>query len=176
MEEHNVPGIPDSVRPGLQILFIGYNPSLRSGEMGHNYAGRGNRFWKLLFDAGLTERLMKPAEDRDLLSIGYGFTNIVARPTRRADEITAAEYAEGRMRLRELLSQIKPKIVCFVGKGVYEQYACRKDIPWGAQAVETVPGVIDFVAPSSSGLVRMPYQDILTVYQQLSGLLGTEED
>lgn len=170
MKENNRPGIPDSVRAGLDILFIGYNPSLRSGEVGHNYAGRGNRFWKLLFEAGLTERLMHPSEDRDLLAVGYGFTNIVARPTRRADEITKEEYAEGRVQLRQLLEANSPKIACFVGKGVYEQYACRKQIPWGRQQAGPVPGVVDFVVPSSSGLVRMPYGEILAVYKGLREL------
>jgi TDG/mug DNA glycosylase family protein len=171
MDNDHTRGIPDSVRQGLDILFIGYNPSLRSGEVGHNYAGRGNRFWKLLHDAGLTDRLMHPSEDRDLLSVGYGFTNIVARPTRRADEITKEEYAEGRLILRRLLAEWRPKIACFVGKGVYEQYALRKDVPWGVQNHQPVEGVIDYVVPSSSGLVRMPFSEIVVQYRGLFELL-----
>ncbi|KEO83061.1 mismatch-specific DNA-glycosylase [Tumebacillus flagellatus] len=163
--------IPDSLAPDLQILFIGYNPSLRSGEVGHNYAGKNNRFWKLLHEAGLTERRMSPTEDHDLLSVGYGFTNIVARPTRRADEITKDEYAEGRKLLAEKLRTYRPKIACFVGKGVYEQYALRKNILWGVQPQSTVDGVLDFVAPSSSGLVRMPYPELLAIYQELKKLI-----
>ena len=163
--------IPDSIAPGLSILFIGYNPSLRSGELGHHYAGRGNRFWKLLHDAGLTPRLYKPDEDCTLLALGYGFTNIVSRPTRRADEITRAEYAAGRVELRKKVESYRPRVCCFVGKGVYEQYAGCRQTDWGVQAEQAVPGVIDFVAPSSSGLVRMPYADILAIYKQLQSLL-----
>jgi double-stranded uracil-DNA glycosylase len=170
--DHDNGGIPDSVAPGLRILFIGYNPSLTSGAVGHNYAGRGNRFWKLLHGAGLTARQMAPTEDRDLVRVGYGFTNIVARPTRRADEITREEYAEGRVILRDLLQKSRPQIACFVGKGVYEQYlgsvaARGRVIQWGEQPVQSVEGVVDFVAPSSSGLVRMPYEGILAIYKQL---------
>ncbi|WP_172844415.1 mismatch-specific DNA-glycosylase [Tumebacillus algifaecis] len=172
MRELNQQPIPDSIKKGLRILFIGYNPSLTSGEIGHNYAGRGNRFWRLLHDAGLTPRLIKPAEDRDLLEIGYGFTNIVARSTRRADEITRQEYAEGRVRLRELISEHTPMVACFVGKGVYEEYNGHRSIPWGVQPESAVPGVIDFVAPSSSGLVRMKYEDILEIYRELSVLVN----
>jgi TDG/mug DNA glycosylase family protein len=163
--------IPDSVAQGLKILFIGYNPSLTSGEVGHNYAGKNNRFWKLLHDAGLTERKMSPTEDRNLIPLGYGFTNIVARPTRRADEITKQEYAEGRVLLAQKLQTYRPQVACFVGKGVYEQYARQKDIPWGRQPQATVEGVVDFVAPSSSGLVRMPYPEILQIYQELKKLI-----
>jgi TDG/mug DNA glycosylase family protein len=163
-----VNGIPDSVGPGMKVLFIGYNPSLRSGEVGHNYAGRGNRFWKLLFESGLTDRLRKPEEDRDLLRIGYGFTNIVSRPTRAADEITKEEYAQGRVRLRALIEEWRPQVAAFVGKGVYEQYSLRKKVPWGVQKEPLVEGVVDYVMPSSSGLVRMPYEEILEVYRGLA--------
>jgi TDG/mug DNA glycosylase family protein len=172
-EKTQMQGIPDSIQNGLRILFIGYNPSLTSGEIGHNYAGRGNRFWRLLYDAGLTPRLMKPTEDRDLLAYGYGFTNIVSRPTRRADEITRQEYAEGRVILRGKIMTYRPKIACFVGKGVYEQYNGHGIIPWGVQPVPAVEGVIDFVAPSSSGLVRMKYEEILAIYQDLARLVNT---
>ena len=163
--------IPDSIAPGLSILFVGYNPSLRSGEMGHNYAGRGNRFWKLLHDGGLTPRLYKPEEDRSLLCLGYGFTNIVSRPTRRADEITRAEYAAGRVELQNKVERYRPRVCCFVGKGVYEQYALRRQADWGVQTEPMVAGVIDYVAPSSSGLVRMPYAEILSIYKGLQSLL-----
>lgn len=176
MNEPHIPGIPDSLQPGLLILFVGYNPSLRSGELGHNYAGRGNRFWKLLHQSGLTDRLLEPKHDRSLVHIGYGFTNIVDRPTRRADEITRREYAIGRLQLKEKIETYRPKIVCFVGKGVYEQYSGHRYIPWGAQPQATVEGVVDFVAPSSSGLVRMHFDEILAVYHDLKALADTLRD
>ncbi|MGZ4112265.1 MAG: mismatch-specific DNA-glycosylase [Tumebacillaceae bacterium] len=168
--------IPDSLRTGMRILFIGYNPSLRSGELGHNYASNNNRFWKLLHEAGLTDRLVKATEDRDLLEIGYGFTNIVSRPTRRADEITKEEYAAGRIELRNTIATYRPRVACFVGKGVYEQYSRRKQIPWGVQQEPMVPGVIDFVAPSSSGLVRMPFAEVAAIYRQLTDLIAEMKD
>ncbi len=170
-DNHSFQVLPDSIAFGLRVLFIGYNPSLTSGEIGHNYAGRGNRFWRLLHDAGLTDYQVKPTEDRELLSIGYGFTNIVSRPTRRADEISRKEYAEGRIRLRELIAEYRPKVACFVGKGVYEEYNGHRNIPWGVQPDSAVPGVIDFVAPSSSGLVRMKYEEILEIYKLLRQII-----
>ncbi|HEU4965186.1 MAG TPA: mismatch-specific DNA-glycosylase [Bacilli bacterium] len=171
--DYQMQGIPDSLAEGLLILFVGYNPSLRSGVLGHNYAGRGNRFWKLLHESGLTEKLLEPSNDRDLLAQGYGFTNIVDRPTRRADEITRQEYAAGRVKLREKLATYRPRIVCYVGKGVYEQFTGHRYIPWGVQPQDTVQGTIDFVAPSSSGLVRMPFEDIRHIYEELKKLADT---
>ncbi|WP_226666683.1 mismatch-specific DNA-glycosylase [Metabacillus litoralis] len=157
----------DHLKLGLTVLFIGFNPSLVSGQVGHNYANKNNRFWKILYEAGITDRLYLPEEDLKLLDKGIGFTNIVSRPTRAADEITKEEYQEGRKILYEKITSYKPKIACFVGKGVYLQYSHLKKAPWGQQEKNIVPGVIDFVAPSSSGLVRMKMKDVTTIYKHL---------
>jgi TDG/mug DNA glycosylase family protein len=159
--------ISDHVKNDLNILFVGFNPSIRSSELGHHYANPNNRFWKILYEAGLTTRKYEAAEDAQLLDFGYGFTNIVQRPTKAADEITKEEYKEGREILKRKIEQYKPKVVCFVGKGVYQQYSGRKVAPWGKQNESVVPGVIDFVAPSSSGLVRMKMDEIVSIYKQL---------
>ncbi|MBM7655007.1 mismatch-specific DNA-glycosylase [Neobacillus cucumis] len=159
--------IDDHLAEDLKILFVGFNPSIRSSELGHHYANPNNRFWKILFEAGLTTRKYEAAEDAQLLEMGYGFTNIVARPTKAADEITKEEYKEGREILKGKIERFKPKVVCFVGKGVYQEYSGRKSAPWGKQMESVVPDVIDFVAPSSSGLVRMKLNEIVAIYQQL---------
>ncbi|GAA3406456.1 mismatch-specific DNA-glycosylase [Paenibacillus hodogayensis] len=160
--------IPDHLDVGLNILFIGYNPSVRSGETGHHYANPHNRFWKIIHEAGLTPRRYKPEEDGELLKLGYGFTNIVARPTRTAAEITKEEYKAGRLRLMRTIGEYKPKVACFVGKGVYEQYVGGKTAAWGAQPHSLVPGVIEFVAPSSSGLVRMSVEEMTDIFRGLN--------
>ncbi|WP_040208764.1 mismatch-specific DNA-glycosylase [Neobacillus jeddahensis] len=163
--------INDHIKEKLVILFVGFNPSIRSSELGHHYANPNNRFWRILFEAGLTTRKYEPFEDGELLQLGFGFTNIVQRPTKAADEITKEEYREGRRLLKQKIKQYRPKAVCFVGKGVYQQYSGRKMAPWGIQQESIVPGVMDFVAPSSSGLVRMKMDEIVEIYQQLTKLI-----
>ncbi|WP_127583886.1 mismatch-specific DNA-glycosylase [Paenibacillus koleovorans] len=159
--------IPDHLEKGLNILFIGYNPSIRSGETGHHYANPTNRFWRVLQLSGLTPRLYKPTEDGELLKLGYGFTNIVSRPTRTAAEITAEEYAQGRIELRSKLERIRPLAACYVGKGVYEQFGGDRSAGWGLQPASVVPGVEDFVTPSTSGLVRMSLEELAAIFRQL---------
>ena len=159
--------IDDHLAADLKILFVGFNPSIRSSELGHHYANPNNRFWKILFEAGLTPRKYEATEDAKLLDLGYGFTNIVERPTKAADEITKEEYREGREILIKKIKQYRPKVVCFVGKGVYQEYSGKKLAPWGKQTEQIVTGVIDFVAPSSSGLVRMKINEIVYIYRQL---------
>lgn len=167
--------IPDHLEPGLSILFIGFNPSITSGETGHHYAYKGNRFWRILERSGLTPRLYQTEEDGELLKLGYGFTNIVARPTKGIEDITREEYAEGREILKQKLEQYRPDIACFVGKGVYTQYSKRTKVEWGFQDDPIVPEIHEFVAPSSSGLVRMSMDEIVAIYAQLSDFVSEKK-
>ncbi|WP_172253683.1 mismatch-specific DNA-glycosylase [Saccharibacillus deserti] len=169
-----MPEIHDHLDSGLSVLFIGFNPSLRSGETGHHYANPRNRFWRILEDSGLTPRRYGPEEDGELLKLGYGFTNIVARPTRGIDDIGREEYREGREILRGKLANCLPQVACYVGKGVYTEFTGRKRAAWGFQKESAVDGVIDFVAPSSSGLVRMPLREIVDIYTELRLFLEEE--
>lgn len=163
--------VPDYLEQNLTILFIGFNPSIRSGETGHHFASPNNRFWKILFAAGITPYKFQAAEGYKLLELGFGLTNIVSRPTKSAAEITKEEYQEGRQLLKEKIAKYKPKVACYVGKGVYKEYSRKKDILWGAQSHSVNTGTIDFVAPSSSGLVRMSMDEITAIYRQLKALL-----
>ncbi|CEG27446.1 mismatch-specific DNA-glycosylase [Bacillus sp. B-jedd] len=165
--------LQDHIRPGLDILFIGFNPSILSGMTGHHFASPNNRFWKILHEAGITPEKFKPEEDLLLPEIGLGLTNIVERPTKSAEEITKEEYRDGREILKEKIRFYKPLIACFVGKGVYQQYSLKKEIPWGEQQEQIVPGTADFVAPSSSGLVRMKIEEIIGIYSELPSLAAT---
>ncbi|WP_192892963.1 G/U mismatch-specific DNA glycosylase [Planococcus salinus] len=159
--------IPDHLRKGLKILFVGFNPSIRSAETGHHFANPTNRFWKLLFQAGLTPKQYVPEEDGQLLNLGYGLTNIVARPTKEAAEISKAEYLEGAALLQQKIKNYQPKAVCFVGKGVYQQFSSRRAVDWGEQPESVMPGTVEYVAPSSSGLVRMKLGDMIEIYKGL---------
>lgn len=163
--------IADHLRKNLDVIFVGFNPSIRSSETGHHYANPNNRFWRILHEAGITPRKYDTTEDFKLLDLGYGMTNIVARPTKAADEIAKEEYQQGKEELRLKIIALKPKIVCFVGKGVYLQYSGRKEAPWGIQQESVVPGVIDYVAPSSSGLVRMKMEDVVEIYRGIPKLI-----
>jgi double-stranded uracil-DNA glycosylase len=159
--------VNDHLQPDMKILFVGFNPSIRSSETGHHFANPTNRFWKILHESGLTPRKLAPEEDSQLLAYGYGLTNIVARPTKEAAEISKAEYAEGRALLQEKITSYKPKAVCFVGKGVYQEFSKKRKVDWGVQHEPVIPGIVEYVAPSSSGLVRMKLPEVTEIYQGL---------
>ncbi|MDR3566136.1 MAG: mismatch-specific DNA-glycosylase [Negativicutes bacterium] len=162
--------VSDILTPGLAVVFIGFNPGARSAETGHHFAGYSNKFWKLLYTAGLTPRQLKPEEAVTLPAYGYGITNIVARPSRTAAEITKAEFRAGRDILREKLSRLQPRIAAYAGIGVYKEFAGMSEVVCGRQPAEMVPGIIDFVLPSPSGLNRMLFTEQLAYYQALHDL------
>ena len=158
----------DLLRPGLKLVFCGYNPSLRSGSTGYHYAHPANRFWRVLFAAGVTDRLYRPEEDRVLLEEGIGFTNLCPRPTRRADELTKPEIRAGAEALRATLKSLQPRAVAYTGIGVYRWFLGTSKVGWGVQEDPVVPGVTDVVVPSPSGLNRMVFDELVEHYEVLA--------
>lgn len=91
--------LQELLRPGLRAVFVGINPSPVSVAAGHYYQGRlGLRFWQRLQDHGVTPRLPRGAEDDAAFSHGFGFADLIRRPTRAASELPRSEMkaaAEG---------------------------------------------------------------------------------
>lgn len=163
--------LPGTGDPALRLLIVGFNPSPRSASSGHHYAGRNNQFWRLLAAAGVTPRLLSPAEGDELTRWGVGATNLVARPTRGADELSRAELRAGVPRLKALAAAHRPRALAYSGKGVYLAAAGRARAPWGLQADSLVAGVADVVLPSPSGRVRMSFEAKLEHYRLLTRFL-----
>ncbi|MEU1460869.1 G/U mismatch-specific DNA glycosylase [Streptomyces sp. NPDC005727] len=111
--------VPDVVADGLRVLFCGINPGLMSAATGHHFARPGNRFWPVLHLSGFTPRLLKPAEQREMLTYGLGITNVVARATARADELTAEEYVTGGQSLTARVTRLRPRWLAVVGVTAY---------------------------------------------------------
>jgi double-stranded uracil-DNA glycosylase len=161
----------DLLKPGLELLFCGYNPSLRSGLSGHHYAHPGNRFWRVLYAAGVTDRMYLPEDDGRLLDLGIGFTNLASRPTRRADELTREEIRAGAAALLAKLERYKPRAVAYTGIGVYRWFRATSKVGWGVQEDAAVPGVADVVVPSPSGLNRMSFEELVDHFRVLTSFL-----
>ncbi len=108
-------------RPGLDVLFVGLNPSLPSMEAGHYHRGNlGKRFWKRLRSAALVENADDGREDEALLDSGLGITDLVPRPTARADEITEEEFSLGAQFVLYQIQSGNPRVVCFIYKKALE--------------------------------------------------------
>ena len=140
--------LPDYLRRDLDLVFVGINPGRRSAQAGHHYAGPGNHFWPLLFEAGLVPQPLTFADDRRVLEFGVGLTNLVDRMTPGIEGLSRDEMRTGAARLRQKLRRYRPRVVCFNGKAIYEIFSrCRCE--FGLQD-ERAEGSIAYVMPSTS--------------------------
>jgi TDG/mug DNA glycosylase family protein len=142
--------VPDVIAPGLDVLFCGINPGLYSGATGHHFARPGNRFWPALHLSGFTDRLLAPYEKGDLLGLGLGITNLVARATARADELTDEELRRGGKRLVKKLHEYEPRFLAVLGLSAYRSaFGVQASVGPQPEAVGTTRL---WVLPNPSGL------------------------
>ncbi len=159
--------LSDLLAPGLSVLFCGINPGLYSAATGHHFARPGNRFWPALFAAGFTDRLLHPSEERDLLPLGYGITNVVPRATASADELTDEELVAGGKRLRAKVKKFAPRFLAVLGVGAYRVAFAQPKASLGLQD-EQLGETRMWVLPSPSGL-NAHYQpkDLAKLFREL---------
>ncbi len=138
------------ITSGLRVLFCGINPGLYSAAVGHHFGRPGNRFWPVLHASGFSPRCLAPSEQRVLLDLGCGITNVVARTTARADELTAAEIVAGGRALRSKVCRQRPAYLAVLGVGAYRTaFGCRA-AGVGLQS-EALGGTRLWVLPNPSG-------------------------
>ncbi len=169
--------LPVLLRPGLRLVFIGYNPAVFSAERGHYYARPGNVFWRQLSESGIVGRPVGPEDDRLLQDeAGIGFVDLCARPTVRAEHLERHEIIEGARLLRERLEHHQPRIAVFSGRGIYQHFARfaltlrQSELakrPYGPQP-ERIGQTIPWVTPSSSGLASRWHRERLELLRQLA--------
>src|SRR5258708_7272049 len=143
--------IADVAAPGLRVLFCGINPGLYSAAAGYHFARPGNRFWPALHESGFTDRLLRPSEQEQLLGCGLGITNIVARSTARADELSAAELVTGGELLAAKVARLRPRWLA-VGRGTAYRTAFGKPRAAGRPQDGPVGGARGGGAPQTHGL------------------------
>lgn len=143
--------VADVLAPDLKVLFCGINPGLYTAAIGHHFGRPGNRFWPALYAAGITERLLSPYEERELLPLGYGITNLVARASARADDLEENELREGARTLERKVRRYRPRFVAFLGITAYRTAFQRPRAVLGLQA-ETLAEAKIWVLPNPSGL------------------------
>jgi double-stranded uracil-DNA glycosylase len=166
--------LPDYLRRGMKLVVVGFNPGERSARLGHYYAGRGNLFWPMLYDAGLVPELLDYQDDKRLIEFGIGLTDLVKRPTRGIEEIDRHEFAEGRVLLAQKLEQYAPRVIAFNGKLVFEKFA-QRSCKLGLQK-ERLYGALVFVLPSTSGQNAVGRRQKLRHFRQLAQVLKRLKD
>jgi TDG/mug DNA glycosylase family protein len=159
--------LPDVIAPKLSVLFCGINPGLYTAAVQQHFGRPGNRFWPVLHRAGFTPRLFHPSEQFELLDLGYGITNVVARATARADELTREELKEGAAILTKKVLRYKPEYLAIVGVGAYRTAFERPKAKMNLQE-ETIGATKIWVLPNPSGL-NANYQadELVALFREL---------
>ncbi|WP_078887637.1 G/U mismatch-specific DNA glycosylase [Streptomyces sp. NRRL S-118] len=143
--------VPDVIASGLSVLFCGINPGLMSAATGHHFARPGNRFWPVLHRSGFTPRRLKPSEQDELLTYGLGITNVVARATARADELSDEEFREGGRLLAVKVAELKPRWLAVAGVTAYRTAFHDRTARIGPQE-RTIGDTRIWALPNPSGL------------------------
>ena len=167
---HVIQTLRDYLKPGLDLVFVGINPGIKSAEAGHHYAGPGNHFWPLLFASGLVTEPLTYRDDARVIEWNIGLTNIVDRASRSSSDLSINELRGGAAALRAKLLRYSPRVACFNGKGIYEVFAGR---PSGFGVQDQLVGTtIPFVMPSTSARTAA-YQrsDKLRYFLELRGVV-----
>lgn len=177
--------LPDYVRPGLRLVFVGINPSVYSVERGHYFARSTSRFWpafsrsrlSLPVREGLGKERLGPEDDAALLEFGIGFTDVVKRPTRNAAALPASEFRVWTPRLLERLERTRPLVACFHGVTGYRAFL-RYGLGEREQGVELGPQPRMFgstrlyVVPNPSPAnAHYRLEDQVAWYDRLAGFL-----
>ncbi len=160
--------LPDIIAPNIDVLFCGINPSLYSAAVGHHFARPGNRFWKTLYAAGFTDRLLSPFEDQTLLQRGYGLTNLAPRATARADELDSQELLIGHEQLAAKIEHYQPRFLAILGISAYRTAFSQPKAVMGCQN-HTIADTIVWVLPNPSGLnAHYQLDGLKRVYEELA--------
>jgi TDG/mug DNA glycosylase family protein len=159
--------VPDLIAANLKVLFAGINPGLYTAALGHHFGRRGNRFWPTPHAAGFTTRRFSPFEERELLPLGYGITNVVPRTTVSADQLDADEIRAGGKKLIAKVKRYRPSVLAILGVGAYRIAFDRPKAKVGRQD-ETIGDTKIWVLPNPSGL-NANYQaaDLARVFREL---------
>jgi TDG/mug DNA glycosylase family protein len=188
--------LPDLLRPGLRVVFVGFAASEESARRGHYYAKGGNAFWKLLHVAGLTPVQLPPEEDAQLLEYGLGATDLIKDAWGRDPAVINALRArepdlDAALRARALALKARlvaaaPQIICFNGTHTITGTVLRK----GSQALlaevsrAVPPPLADghlgpsllHTVTSTSGAAAYYYRQREDEFRALKALLDTLPD
>jgi double-stranded uracil-DNA glycosylase len=166
---HRLPLLRDRIRPGVEVLFVGINPGIRSALTGHHFAGFSNRFWKLLYESGLVPERISFVDDDRLPEWGFGITNIVPRATPGIDTLSPAEYVRGRTRLHAKIRKFRPRVIALVGVTVFRaMFPEHKGRVVAGLQTQALDGTPVFVLPNTSGRnANFSYAEMLAAFHAL---------
>ncbi len=162
--------LPDYLRDGLDVVFVGAAASLWSAGAGHYYAGPNNRFYLLLHRANFTGYQYQPNEDYKLLEVGIGLTGLLKNVASSANHLLPPATHLQKSELERKLRCCKPRWICYNGRDVYQMVHGEPSCGWGEQE-PTDFGTRVYVAISSSARADRWGEERLQQYRELFSLV-----
>jgi len=180
--------LPDFLRPGLRLIFIGINPGTRSVARGHYFASPNSRFWPAFSASSLAAPIghalgvaaLKAEHDAALLDFGIGFTDVVKRPSPNASTLTERDVARWAPVCLRRLRRYQPAVACFHGRTAWEHFqkgalgAADHPFALGAQPLQSkLRAIRCFVVPNPSGAnAHYSGRDLTGWYDRLAEFLS----
>lgn len=156
--------LPDQLEKYLRLVFVGTAASQRSADLGHYYAGPGNRFWRTIHEVGITPRRYEPHEFPDLLKFGIGFTDVCKLGAGMDHQ--ALKSPVDLAAFKEKMQRYRPQTVAFTSKKAASIFYGRptKAVALGRQpVVDDFPAVFVLASPSGAASGHwsvQPWQDL----------------
>lgn len=166
--DHNpIQGLPDILANGLDVVFCGINPGMRSAALRLHFATRSNRFWRALHLSGFTPEQISPQNSGSLLGYGCGLTSAVERPTIGAGDLSKHDFIQARPELERKIRKYGPRYIAFLGKAACSAIFNQRQLPWGQQAFRFA-GAAVWILPNPSGLnCAFTLKALTTAYREL---------
>ncbi len=166
--------LPDILAPKLNLLIVAINPSVHSAQVGFSFSAKGNPFWRLLHESGLTPVLLKPEQERRLLEFGIGLTSSAQRATREATELSRVERTFGATRVEGLVRELSPRCVALLGLTLYPVFFPKGNERGPGLKEGTLGGARVFVLPNPSGRNRAypGFEKKLIWYRELANVVN----
>jgi len=142
--------LKDILKEDLDVIFVGSAASDISASEGHYYANPRNSFWKLLHEAGLTDKQLSPKDDSTLINYGFGLTDVVKSEHGSDSNLSEEALAKGRKPLEAKIQKFHPRVVCFTSKNSFRAFAGHKADSYGLQPPIRCVSPYVFVVPSPS--------------------------
>ncbi|MGG7566419.1 mismatch-specific DNA-glycosylase [Rhodovulum sp. DZ06] len=164
--------LPDLLLPELDLVICSTAAGPRSAARGRYYAGRGNRFWRVLAETGLTPTELSPDRDHALLAHGIGLTDLAKGVSGMDRDLPqGALGADAAAALRGRIEAFRPRRVAFNGLGAARAALGKRAVPGpGRLAPELIPGVELWALPSTSGAARGHWD--IGPWQALAAAMG----
>jgi TDG/mug DNA glycosylase family protein len=144
--------LPDVLAPELKLIFCGTAAGPISAEVGAYYAGRGNRFWDILFRTGLVPRRLDPNEFHTLPNYGLGLTDLAKTSSGPDKDLPSLDFDI--VGFCRKVREFSPKIIAFNGKAAASTFFGDAMDYGGPHHDERLGEIAIFVLPSTSAAAR----------------------